>query len=234
MMRLSESDDTVVNAGKVIGAIRYLVNTSYVGETSYDYDLYLAMKMYEADKNDAIITYFIEDKSEEFLTEALGGKRYIEKEILGLENPEDAVYKFMEESGCKINPNDADTEVISKVFLENFGKQFKLYNAGDMEIGQLKKEIGFQERFKEMYFSLANVNLAEIQETLMEVKNKTRSNSKSSTNLLAEHKLVIALYKFIMDKVKEDSGVTCGTPAKRAKGLKALRADILFEKAIMA
>ena len=184
----------------------------------------LAAILIEKDTSGAIMEYKHGKISDEQLKERLGIDAAFEKEYFGIEKlatPVEIAEDFAVDNGYVSQRSEISRDLLENVVLPGNEEEFVKFAKGEIDKETIKRRIGFDESFAEMYFNLEKVDMTAIENQLQELK---RSLAKRGE--MKRWALLISLYCYLVE-----NQVPCGPKGKvpkRNKGLKPanLRAQI--------
>ena len=213
------------NVGQYMAVFNFMHCMKYIDITidpKREFDL--AAALIERDTTGAIMEYKRGEISEKQLKESLGIDTTFEKEQFGIERlatPAEIAENFAVDNQYVGQHSEISSELIENVVLPGNEEEFIKFAKGEIDEETLKRRIGFDERFAEMYFNLEKVDMTAIENQLQELK---RSLAKRGE--MKRWALLISLYCYLVE-----NQVPCGPKGKapkRNKGLKPanLRAQI--------
>ena len=214
---LETGDGKKCNMGQYMSAFNFMHGMGYVDVTIQPKrEFELAEILIERDTSGAIIEFKRDQITAEQLKERLGIDANFEKEIFGIEKQASPIEiaenfaldnKYVSEH-CKIS-----SELLKNVVLFGNEEEFIKFAKGEIDGETLKRNIGFQESFAEMYFDLSKVDMVSIENQLQDLK---RGLAKKGE--MKRWALLISLYCYLVE-----NQVPCGPKnkvPKRNKGLK--------------
>lgn len=203
--------------GIYMSTFNFMHSMKYVDVTmSIEHEIELAEILIERDSTGAIQEYKIGNISEDDLKERLGIDATFEKETFGIEHcasPLEIAENFAVDNQYVSDQSKINSELLENVVLLGNEEQFVKYAKGEIDENVLKKNIGFDEGFAEMYFDLAKVDMTLIENKLQELK---RGLAKKCE--MKRWALLITLYCYLVE-----GQIPCGPKnkvPKRNKGLK--------------
>lgn len=204
-----------VNSGKFMAAIQFANYMEYISkDTSYTRDFEIADALLEKDTEGTWLELKRGEITIDEVKEKLHIDRHFEKEVLHInkhENPEEVAVRFALENGyCEAAP---DSELVKNVIIPGNESALQKFAADEINIHTLKKKLGFDEKFAEMYFDLKKVDISVIEEKLQEMKRSMSGKAEIKANAL-----LINLYCYLVEE-QIPCGVKMKAP-KRNKGLK--------------
>lgn len=213
------------NVGQYMAVFNFMHCMKYIDITiDPKREFELAAALIERDTTGAIMEYKRGEISEKQLKESLGIDTTFEKEQFGIERlatPAEIAENFAVDNQYVGQHSEISSELIENVVLPGNEEEFIKFAKGEIDEETLKRRIGFDESFAEMYFNLEKVDMTAIENQLQELK---RSLAKRGE--MKRWALLISLYCYLVE-----NQVPCGPKGKapkRNKGLKPanLRAQI--------
>ena len=213
------------NVGEYMAVFNFMHCMKYIDITiEPKREFELAAILIERDTTGAIMEYKHGKISDEQLKEQLGIDAAFEKEYFGIERvmtPAEIVENFAVANGYVGQRGEISSELLENVVLSGNEEAFIKFAKGEIDEETLKRNIGFDESFAEMYFNLSKVDMTVIENQLQDLK---RSLAKRGE--MRRWALLISLYCYLVE-----NQVPCGPKGKvpkRNKGLKPanLRAQI--------
>lgn len=221
--KIMSSDGKLRDIGLHLAVMNFCNIMHYLDATSpLARELEVSDKLISMDNDGAIFEYLTGKIKEDDLKSRLGIDDAFEKDFFGIEKtvtPEEIVLQFAIDNGYANSSEDVSMELIENVVLLNTEGYFSKYNSEEIDSETLKKRIGFEEDFAEMYFNLAKVDIAAIEAKLLEIK---RSYSKKGG--IKKSALLIKLYCYLIE-----NQVPCGPKNKAPKRNKGLKPSILMD-----
>lgn len=227
---IKASDGRECDMSVYMPALKFCEEMGYTTqEMTLHQEFDIAEKIISQDKNGAIKQFGSKEVDAKKLRELLGINEQFEKDELGFvvvpevcKDPEKIAIQFAITNGYVNSEEDIDMELVRNVVVSGNEENLKKFAAGEIDLDTLKKRVGFEDEFAEMYFNLAKIEIAEIENFLQELK---RTMAKSDR--MKKHALLIKLYCYLIEgKVK------CGPKNKAPKGNKGLKTSNL--KALIA
>lgn len=210
------------NIGQFISAIKFANEAELVrGPTTIERDFEIAEKLTEMDKKCILPRYAFNEFSIEEVKSMLQIDETLEFEFFGIKpkiEHKDVIAKFALENGYiesedEINEED-NQNLIQELIISGNEELIERYSSGEIDEEKFKKKLGISEEFAEMFFNLSKVDIASIEEKLLEVKKSTVGKKKFGNDL----KLLGLLYCNIMERQ-----IACGPKKRVPKGNKALK-----------
>ena len=209
------------NIGQFISAIKFANEANLVEATTIERDFEIADKLLKMDKGSALTKYGLGELTIEEVKSKLGIDEAFEFEFFGIKpkiDHKEVIAKFAITNGYVESKEDIDFELIENIIISGNEGLIEQYNSGEIDDKSFKKQIGFNEDFSGMFFSLSKIDIASIEEKLLEVKKSTIGKKKFDHNLT----LLVLLYCYIMD-----GQITCGPKKRVPKRNKALKTSNL-------
>lgn len=216
------------NVTSYLAAIKFAINKGYLSATSeIDYDLKIATTLVGRENAEKHLSeYWNGMISSDELAARLDIDEKFETEELGIfksYTPENAAIKFALDCGyLKKEEVESSRKVITECIICGNENAFIKYAEGNLTKEKLKKEIGFDDEFSQMYFNLRKVDITAIEAKLQDLK-----RSLSGKKEIKRYTLLIALYCYIVD-----GQIGCGPKnkaPKRNRGLKTSNLRSLIE-----
>lgn len=205
------------NTKQFMAAIIFANEAAYLNsETPVERDFEIATKFIEMDKTGALERYADDLISVDQLKEELGIDATFEAEYFGIKlSHKDIVANYAVQCGYVESTDAIDYSLIEEVFIP--GNEGHIDDFGDGIIDRVKFErnIGFTTEFAEMFFCLAKIDIAKIEEKLLEVKRSTTVGQKKIDHRL---KMLVLLYCYIVE-----NAITCGPKNRAPKRNKSLK-----------
>lgn len=225
-----ECNKKYINMGLYMSAYKYAFAKNYISiDSCLDYDFEVLEQIVEIPgaKEHLMALWNEKESISEFETHLdIDSKTIdnmvfkIKERLLPVEDDISAGTKFALETSCIANDSDEISKArkllqayILPVFKQNF-----LDYAKDNNLEKLKKDIGFNKDFSNMYFNLTNVKVTQIEEKLVELKRNSAS--------IKYFKLLVLLYCYLVD-----NQIPCGVKNKPIKRKKNLKTEILLNLA---
>ena len=222
---LETGDGKKCNMGQYMAAFNFMHGMEYIDVTIQPKrEFELAAMLIERDTSGAIMEFKNGMITAEELKLRLGIDATFEKEIFGIEtvaSPIEIAEKFAVDNKYVSDYSKINSKLLENVVLLGNEEEFIKFAKGEIDEETLKRKIGFEESFAEMYFDLTKVDMAAIENQLQELK---RGLAKKGE--MKRWALLISLYCYLVEEQ-----VPCGPKGnvpKRNKGLKPanLRAQI--------
>lgn len=222
---LETSDGKKCNMGQYMAAFNFMHGMEYIDVTIQPKrEFELAAILIERDTSGAIMEFKNGQITAEQLKMRLEIDAKFEKEIFGIErvaSPIEIAENFAVDNEYVSEHSKISRELLENVVLLGNEEEFVKFAKGEIDEETLKRNIGFEESFAEMYFDLTKVDMTAIENQLQELK---RSLAKKAE--MKRWALLISLYCYLVEEQ-----VPCGPKGKvpkRNKGLKPanLRAQI--------
>ena len=214
---LEKADGKKCDMGIYMATFNFLYAMKYIDVTiDVKREFEIAEMLIEKDTTGAILEYKEGKISEEGLKARLGIDASFEKEIFGIEtvaSPIEIAKDFAVDNEYVSDHSKISSELLENVVLPGNEEEFIKFAKGEIDSETLKRKIGFEERFAEMYFNLTKVDMIAIENQLQELK---RSLAKKGE--MKRWALLISLYCYLVEEQ-----VPCGPKnkvPKRNKGLK--------------
>ena len=209
------------NIGQFISAIKFANKAKLVESTTIERDFEIADKLLKMDKESVLTRYGFGEVTIEEVKSKLGIDEAFEFEFFGIKpkiDHKEVIVNFAIANGYVKSREEIDFELIETLIISGNEEFIEQYNSGEIDDKNFKKQIGFNEDFSQMFFNLSKVDIASIEEKLLEVKKSTVGKKKIDHNL----KLIVLLYCYIMD-----GQVACGPKKRVPKRNKALKTSNL-------
>lgn len=217
---LPKEDVKSYNPGIFLATIDFCNRSGYLSaSTPLKRDFEVADIIMAQDKNGAIKQYKEEEISLEELKSKLEITSKFEKEVLGFvkqEAPEKTVARFCKKCGYITELTPEVKDVIENVIVPVNVKAIKKYATDEIGEEELKRQLGFEEKFTEMYFDLKKVDISLIEERLLEIK-KPGKKKEINRNIL-----LISFYCYLID-----GQIPCGPRNRAPKRNKSLKTSNL-------
>ena len=222
---LETGDGKKCNMGQYMAAFNFMHGMEYIDVTIQPKrEFELAAILIERDTSGAIMEFKNGQITAEELKARLEIDAKFEKEIFGIErlaSPTEIAENFAVDNEYVSEHSKISRELLENVVLLGNEEEFVRFAKGEIDEETLKRNIGFEESFAEMYFDLAKVDMTAIENQLQELK---RSLAKRGE--MKRWALLISLYCYLVE-----NQVPCGPKGKvpkRNKGLKPanLRAQV--------
>ena len=214
---LETGDGKKCKMGQYLATFNFLHAMKYVDITTQPKrEFELAGILIEKDTTGAIADYKLGTITEKQLKDRLGIDAKFEKEILGIEivaSPIEIAEKFAVDNEYVSDSSKISSQLLENVVLSGNEEEFIKFAKGEIDEETLKRRIGFEESFAEMYFDLTKVDMTAIENQLQDLK---RSLAKKGE--MKRWALLISLYCYLVEEQ-----VPCGPKnkvPKRNKGLK--------------
>ena len=214
---LEKADGKKCDMGIYMATFNFLYAMKYIDVTiDVKREFEIAEMLIEKDTTGAILAYKEGKVSEEELKARLGIDATFEKEIFGIEtvaSPIEIAKDFAVDNEYVSDHSKISCELLENVVLPGNEEVFVKFAKGEIDEETLKRKIGFEESFAEMYFDLTKVDMIAIENQLQELK---RSLAKKGE--MKRWALLISLYCYLVEEQ-----VPCGPKnkvPKRNKGLK--------------
>lgn len=214
---LETGDGKKCNMGQYMAAFNFMHGMEYIDVTIQPKrEFELAAMLIERDTSGAIMEFKNGMITAEELKLRLGIDATFEKEIFGIEtvaSPIEIAEKFAVDNKYVSDYSKINSKLLENVVLLGNEEEFIKFAKGEIDEETLKRKIGFEESFAEMYFDLTKVDMAAIENQLQELK---RGLAKKGE--MKRWALLISLYCYLVEEQ-----VPCGPKnkvPKRNKGLK--------------
>lgn len=214
---LETGDGKKCNMGQYMAAFNFMHGMEYIDVTIQPKrEFELAAMLIERDTSGAIMEFKNGMITAEELKLRLGIDAAFEKEIFGIEtvaSPIEIAEKFAVDNKYVSDYSKINSKLLENVVLLGNEEEFIKFAKGEIDEETLKRKIGFEESFAEMYFDLTKVDMAAIENQLQELK---RGLAKKGE--MKRWALLISLYCYLVEEQ-----VPCGPKnkvPKRNKGLK--------------
>ena len=214
---LETGDGKKCNMGQYMAAFNFMHGMEYIDVTIQPKrEFELAAMLIERDTSGAIMEFKNGMITAEELKLRLGIDAAFEKEIFGIEtvaSPIQIAEKFAVDNKYVSDYSKINSKLLENVVLLGNEEEFIKFAKGEIDEETLKRKIGFEESFAEMYFDLTKVDMAAIENQLQELK---RGLAKKGE--MKRWALLISLYCYLVEEQ-----VPCGPKnkvPKRNKGLK--------------
>lgn len=220
---LRTSDNRICDMSIYMPALKFCEKMGYSNEeSSLEEEFEIAEKIIALDKEGAIKRYGSKEITKEELKSYLGIDEKFEAEELGIlpkvcEDPEEIAIQFAISNGYVDSEEEISIEMLRTILISGNEDAFKKFAAGEISEETLKKRIGFEEEFAEMYFNLKKVEIEKIESFLQDLK---RAQTKSDK--MRKYATLIKLYCYLVDEK-----VKCGPKNKVPKGNKGLKTSNL-------
>lgn len=209
-----ELENRPLNVASFMGAIKFAELSEYLTEDSVQQDFDVAnILLARAGESKIWSEYQRGEVSFEEVKETLKIDAIFEKEVLHFkkkETPEETARRFAEECGFP----DYDMELLTNVLLSGNEVLFEKYSAEEIDIQKLKKQLGYDDDFADMYFQLKAVDISAIEQRLLEIKKSF--SGKSAT--IQKNRLLVNLYCYLVE-----GQIPCGIKMKAPRRNKALK-----------
>lgn len=222
---MEDSKGKMCNVGQYMSAFNFMHGMKYIDVTIQPKrEFELAEILIECDTSGAIMEFKNGLITQEELKERLGIDAAFEREIFGIEtlaSPTETARSFAVDNQYVDQQSEISSELLENVVL--LGKneeEFARFAKGEIDEETLKRNIGFEESFAEMYFNLAKVDMLAIENHLQDLKRRLAKNGEMKRSALLIH-----LYCYLVE-----NKVPCGPKNKVPKGNKGLRPDNLRER----
>ena len=209
------------NMGQFLGAIKFVNDANLVDTTTYKRDFEIANKLIKMDKKGALSKYALGIYTIEEVKSDLKIDEAFEFEFFGIKpkvEHKDILSNFALQNGYVESAEEIDNILIENVIIPGNEELIEMYNADELDDKSFEKELGITPEFSEMLFSLSKVDIASIEEKLLDVKKSTIGKKKLDHSL----KMVILLYCYIVE-----GQIACGPKGRVPKRNKALKPSIL-------
>ena len=214
---LETGDGKKCNMGQYMAAFNFMHGMEYIDVTIQPKrEFELAAMLIERDTSGAIMEFKNGMITAEELKLRLGIDAAFEKEIFGIEtvaSPTEIARDFAVDNKYVSDYSKINSKLLENVVLLGNEEEFIKFAKGEIDEETLKRKIGFEESFAEMYFDLTKVDMAAIENQLQELK---RGLAKKGE--MKRWALLISLYCYLVEEQ-----VPCGPKnkvPKRNKGLK--------------
>lgn len=208
-----ELENRPLNVASFMGAIKFAELSEYLTEDSVQQDFDVAnILLARAGESKIWSEYQRGEVSFEEVKETLKIDAIFEKEVLHFkkkETPEETARRFAEECGFP----DYDMELLTNVLLSGNEVLFEKYSAEEIDIQKLKKQLGYDDDFADMYFQLKAVDISAIEQRLLEIK-----KSFSGKSAIQKNRLLVNLYCYLVE-----GQIPCGIKMKTPRRNKALK-----------
>lgn len=208
-----ELENRPLNVASFMGAIKFAELSEYLTEDSVQQDFDVANILLTRAGESSIWSEYQKDEiSFEEVKETLKIDATFEKEVLHFkkkETPEETARRFAEECGFP----DYDMELLTNVLLSGNEVLFEKYSAEEIDIQKLKKQLGYDDDFADMYFQLKAVDISAIEQRLLEIK-----KSFSGKSAIQKNRLLVNLYCYLVE-----GQIPCGIKMKAPRRNKALK-----------
>lgn len=209
-----EIENRPLSVADFMGAVKFAKISEYLTEDSVQQDFDVANILLTRAGESSIWSEYQKDEiSFEEVKETLKIDATFEKEVLHFkkkETPEETARRFAEECGFP----DYDMELLTNVLLSGNEVLFEKYSAEEIDIQKLKKQLGYDDDFADMYFQLKAVDISAIEQRLLEIKKSF--SGKSAT--IQKNRLLVNLYCYLVE-----GQIPCGIKMKAPKRNKALK-----------
>ena len=211
-----------VRYGVFWGAILFGRRMNYLTvENSLEEDATIANALVDRAEGDTWIKYWNGEISDDEMYKILKiDKEFIEKHltIKKEETPVETVKRFVVEAGLG-NVDEISEELITEVIIPGNEAAISKFANGEISTELFKKKIGIEEQFAPMYFDYKKIEIPEIENKLLELKN-VRSDKE-----LKRSALTVSLYCHVVQNQKK-----CGPKMKVPKGNKRLKPQNLLAR----
>lgn len=214
---LETGDGKKCNMGQYMAAFNFMHGMEYIDVTIQPKrEFELAAMLIERDTSGAIMEFKNGMITAEELKLRLGIDAAFEKEIFGIEtvaSPIEIAEKFAVDNKYVSDYSKINSKLLENVVLLGNEEEFIKFAKGEIDEETLKRKIGLEESFAEMYFDLTKVDMTAIENQLQELK---RGLAKKGE--MKRWALLISLYCYLVEEQ-----VPCGPKnkvPKRNKGLK--------------
>lgn len=218
---LETADGKKCDMGLYMAAFNFMHGMKYIDVTvSPVREFELAEALIERDTTGALLMFKLGLLSEEQLKASLKIDARFEKEIFGIESlasPSEIAENFAVDNQYVGQRSEISSALIENVVLPGNEEHFSNFAKGEIDEETLKRKIGFEESFAEMYFDLDKVDMAAIENQLQDLK---RSLAKKGE--MKRWALLISLYCYLVEEQ-----VPCGPKGKIPKRNKGLKPDNL-------
>lgn len=215
--KLKDAQEKECDMGIYMATFNFLHAMKYVDITMPPKrEFELTEILIERDVTGAIPEYKMGLITEEELKTRLKIDAVFEKEIFGIErqaSPVEIAEKFAVDNQYVADRSQISSKLLENVVLPGNEEQFTKFEKGEIDEETLKRNIGFEESFAEMYFDLSKVDMTAIENQLQDLK---RGLAKKGE--MKRWALLISLYCYLVEEQ-----VPCGPKnkvPKRNKGLK--------------
>lgn len=210
------------NVAHFLSAIEFANEANLVsGETTVQRDFEIADMLIKRDKKRILCNYSSIGLTTDEVKSKLGIDETLEFEFFGIKpkiEHKDVIAKFALENGYIESEDEINEEnnqnLIQELIISGNEELIERYSSGEIDEEKFKKKLGISEEFAEMFFNLSKVDIASIEEKLLEVKKSTVGKKKFGNDL----KLLGLLYCNIME-----GQIACGPKNRVPKGNKALK-----------
>lgn len=190
-------------------------------DNSLEEDALIANALVDRADGDSWIRYWNNEISDEEMFKILNlDSEFISKHLTlkKEETPIETIKRFVVESGLG-NIEEISEELITEVVIPGNEDAISKFAAGEISAEHFKKKLGVEEQFAPMYFDYKKIEIPELENKLLELKN-VRSDKE-----LKKSALTVSLYCHVIQNQKK-----CGPKMKVPKGNKRLKPQNLLAR----